>query len=104
MLEKPCAVLWGGGCGLAAWAAEVEQLQASEGEKQLAGHHLANMLDAIMPEDWLKEFDPDSKVGRIIVSGTVLAMIIREKNQIYNQVIAEREAAEDEKSQSKAAE
>lgn len=103
VLEKPCSMAWGGGCNVAVWLTEVEQLQASTGEQALAGYHLANMLDAIMPEHWLTDLDPNSKAGRILVSGAVLVALVREKSNIYDRVMAEREAEQDEKPEPDAA-
>lgn len=103
VLEKPCSMAWGGGCNVAVWLTEVPELQASAGERALAGYHLANMLDAIMPEHWLTDLDPNSKAGRILVSGAVLLALVREKSSIYDRVMAEREADKDEKPESDAA-
>lgn len=105
-MEKPCGLVWGGGCWTAAWATDVKELEAGEYERQLAGHHLANILDAVMPDHWLRDLDPDSKVARIMVSGAVLHAIIKEKSKIYEGVMAERmaeEAAKGEKPESNAA-
>lgn len=96
LLTKPCAVAWAGGCGMAAWATEVEELKAGDQEAALAGAALADILDVIMPDTWLTDMNPDGNVARVLASGAVLVMIVNGKRQVYAEAVAKREAEQEQ--------
>lgn len=85
---------WQGGCAVSVWLSEVPQLAASPQEAQLAGTHLAIILDVIMPEDWLTDLDPNSKAGKLLISGAILAALVKQKHDIYTAVKAQQEQQE----------